>query len=68
MVNMNTRRHKHDWEVFDSWRYGENASYKQIRDRALEKYGDISLWDTSKITNMSHLFENYLSFNNFNYF
>lgn len=39
MVNMNTRRHKHDWEVFDSWRYGENASYKQIRDRALEKYG-----------------------------
>ena len=39
MANMNTRRHKHDWDVYDSWRYGENASYMQIRARALEKYG-----------------------------
>lgn len=39
MVNINTRRHKHDWDIYDSWRYGENASYMQIRARALEKYG-----------------------------
>ena len=30
---------------------------------ALNLYGHISLWDTSKVTDMSHMFENATSFN-----
>ena len=33
------------------------------KDKCIEKYGHISDWDTSKITDMSHLFELFMDFN-----
>ncbi len=33
------------------------------RDTALERYGDISTWDTSKVTNMRELFKDRTDFN-----
>ena len=33
------------------------------RESALKKYGDISIWDTSLITDMAHLFEDKNEFN-----
>jgi surface protein len=35
----------------------------QNRDKAVSTYGDISQWDTSKVTNMSDLFKNCQAFN-----
>ena len=37
--------------------------YKQDKILYKKKYGSIKYWDTSKITDMSHLFEDFVDFN-----
>lgn len=39
MVNINTRRNTYNWDLIDSWKYGESLSYNSIRLKHLELFG-----------------------------
>lgn len=39
MTNLNTRRNKYDWDLIDSWRYGEDLSYMDIIAKHKKMFG-----------------------------